>query len=188
MKLLLSVLLLTLLSPLAAMARVVDISCVLPANDVNGNPAQVLGVRFYADGRQIADEPGCAASVDMADGSYDFTWAAYNSVGEAAQSAPTRFTVVPERGVPEQGNPPSVQFSSADAGPPDRVYFATTASADSIHPGVPAGTRVRVWYLSGTNVEVNSRGSTRADAAPYSLAWAEETPTGWSQPREIIWN
>lgn len=172
---------------LSVEARVVDITCVLPANDVNGNPAQVQGVRFYANGTQIADEPACAASVDMPDGTYDFTWAAYNSVGEAAQSGPTRFTVVPERGVPEQGNPPSVNFSAVDAGPPDREYFATTPSRDSIHPDVPAGTRIRVWTLAG-NVEVNSKGSTRADAAPYSVAWAEETSAGWSEPREIIWN
>ena len=177
---------LLLISPLAG-ARVVNLSCVAPTLDVNGQPAQVLGVRFYADGRQIADEPGCAASVDLAPATYNFTWAAYNSVGEAAQSLPTTFAVVPERGVPEQGNPPTVELATVDLGPPDREYFATTASRDSIHPDAPSGTRIRVWDLSG-GVEVLSNGSTRAPAAPYSLAWAEETPTGWSQPREIIWN
>jgi hypothetical protein len=38
---------LLLVSPFAS-ARVVNLSCVLPSLDVNGQPAQVLGVRFYA--------------------------------------------------------------------------------------------------------------------------------------------
>lgn len=181
-----TILVLLLLIPTLASARVVNLTCVEPALDVNGNPAQVQGIRFYADGRQIADEPACAASVDMAPGSYSFTWAAYNSVGEAVQSAPTVFAVVPERGVPEQGNPPTVELAAA-YGPPDQEYFATTASADSIHPGLPSGTRVRVWSLQG-GAEVNSKGSARGQAVPYSVAWARETASGWSEPREIIWN
>ena len=178
-----------LLAPFAS-ARVVDIACVLPANDVNGNPANVQGVRFYADGNQIADEPGCLASVDMPSGTYRFTWAAYNAVGEGAQSGPTVFQVVPEPAVPEQGAPPTVTFSVADAGPPDAEYLAMSPSADSIHPDASAGTPVRVWYVDGNNVEVNYRGSVRTSPAEstYSVAVSEQMPAGWTEPRQIVWN
>lgn len=73
--------------------------------------------------------------------------------------------------------------------PPDIEYTSTKASNDSIHPGLPAGTAVRVWILSGTGVSVKSNGSTQATSDRWSVAWAYRLSDGtWSARETIEWS
>lgn len=72
--------------------------------------------------------------------------------------------------------------------PPDIEYTSTKASADSIHAGVPAGTPIRVWILSGTNVEVKPNGSTQASSDRWSVEWSYLQQNGtWSAKETIEW-
>lgn len=149
--------------------------------------AMLLGAAVYADvPRPVRDTPydwrcvnpdGTFTSHQRQDTAiYACQDRAENNPGQTFYIEGGRYRVV------SNAVPPPVDY-----GPADEEYIASVPSADSIHPNVSAGTRVRVWYLSGL-VEVLPNGSTRASVAPYSLAWSEQTLTGWSQPREIIWN
>ena len=172
----------------SAEARLVDITCTAPSLDVNGNPVNLLGVRFYADGQQIADEPGCTARVDIADGTYDFTAVAYNAIGNSQPVGPVTFRVGPDFGVPEAPTNLFIALPDSGSGPPDLTYVSTSPSADSIHPGLPAGTSVRVWIVDGLNVFVGANGSTMASSDYWAVSWSYQLADGtWSAQQLVEW-
>ena len=71
--------------------------------------------------------------------------------------------------------------------PPDIEYTSTTPSGDSIHPGLPVGTPVRVWVLLGSGVLVNTNGSVSAADRPYSISWAYQSGGNWINQEQITW-
>lgn len=114
-----------------ALARPVDVDCALPIQDVNGNPANIDGVRFYADGNLLAEEPDCSATVDVPDGTYDIATSTFNATGESALSPSRRFRVHPEFGVPEtQSEAPNVSFALVGNGAGQLAWEADFEEGD----------------------------------------------------------
>lgn len=73
---------------------------------------------------------------------------------------------------------------------PDIVYSSTSPSGDSVLPGLPSGTPVRVWVLAGSGVEVRPNGSMRAQAAEAGRVAVEvsyQNAGVWSAREMIEW-
>lgn len=172
------------LSLLATAAHAVEVRVIwtLPELDVNGNPAQVTGVRLFNDDRLVVELGAVQGYVmDLPhDTPYSFRVSAGNSEGWGLRSVATEgVTPPPPRGVPVQMDPPEVLVTIGEP-VADIRYRSDAPSRDSIHPAAPAGAAIEIAVLQGDAFQVNPNGSASADGY-WEVLVRHDDGSGWTE-------